>query len=303
MSTNPTPAQLPLGVVVNPHSALGRGRRAGRRVAELLASRGLPVTVLSGGDQAGCALAIRRAAPNVRGFLLVGGDGLLSTFLQIPEARQKPFAIVPAGSGNDFAREFGVPRHQPGKALRRALHAEARPRRVDALVVGTPDGVERWVGCGFSLGFDARINRRANAIRLPIGPLRYQVALLAEVLAGGSRTFELKLDGETRHSPGLLTTVMNTRTLGGGIPITPGADPEDGQLDVISVTEVSRRRLLSVLGLLARGKHPGLPEVTIERGRRVRLASPGEIGYADGERVGEGPFDIRVAEGALTVWA
>ena len=302
MSTNPTPPQLPLGVVVNPHSALGRGRRAGRRIAELLASRGLPVTVLSGGDQAECALAISRAAPNVRGFLLVGGDGLLSMFLQLPEAREKPFAIIPAGSGNDFAREFGVPRHQPAKALKRALQAEARPRHVDALIVTAANGGERWVGCGFSLGFDARINRRANAIRLPIGPLRYQVALLAEVLAGGSRTFDLELDGTTLRYPGLLTTVMNTRTLGGGIPVIPNADPEDGQLDVISVEQVTRRRLLSVLGLLAQGKHPGLPEVTIERGLRLRLASPGEIGYADGERVGEGPFDIRVAAGALTVW-
>lgn len=296
-------ASLPLGVVVNPHSALGRGRRAGRRVAEHLARHGVPVTVLSGSDAAECAEAIRLAAPNVRGFLLVGGDGLLSMFLQIPEARVMPFAIVPAGSGNDFAREFGVPRHQPVKALRRALRGEAHPRKVDALLVSGADGVERWVGCGFSLGFDAHINRRANSIRLQLGPLRYQLALIAEVIAGQSSTFDLTIDGVRRSYPGLLTTVMNTRTLGGGIPITPGADPMDGKLDVISVDQVTRKRLFSVLGMLARGTHPRLPEVHIVRGRSITLAADGEQGYADGELVGQGPFTIRVAPGALTVWA
>lgn len=296
-------APLPIGVVINPHAALGRGRRAGHHVAELLAAQGEAVRLISGDDHATSAAAIAAAAPHVRGFLLVGGDGLLSLFLQVESARTMAFAVIPAGSGNDFARQFAVPRRNIGHALAHALRGEARPRTVDALVVTAGDGRERWVACGLSLGFDARINQRANAIKLPLGPVRYQLGLIAEILASRSSYFDLTVDGVRRRYPGLLTTVMNTRTLGGGMPITPNADPEDGQLDVIAVDQVSRRRLFSVLGMLARGTHPRLREVTIVRGRAITLAADSELGYADGEPVGEGPFDIRVAVGALTVWA
>ena len=62
-------------------------------------------------------------------------------------------------------------------------------------------------------------------------------------------------------------------------------------------------RVLSVLGLLARGRHEPLPEVTITRVDRVRIDAGAEVAYSDGERVGTGPFEIRVVPGALTLIA
>jgi diacylglycerol kinase (ATP) len=293
---------LPLGLVINPAAALGRGRRVALRVQRALAALGVPSTVISAASAAECQTAVGAAAEaGLRGLILVGGDGLIGTVLQVEQARALPIGIVPAGSGNDFARQFRLSRH-PVRAVERILAAEARPRAVDLGIAAHPDG-EHWFAGGLSVGFDAAINRRANAIRLPLGPMRYQLALLAELLLLRPRPFVVSWPGTLRPFSGLLATAMNIRTLGGGIPLAPNADAADGRFELVLVTECSRLRLFSVLGRLARGRHERLPEVTIVRTQTVRIEAGDEAAYADGERVGTGPFEARIAPGALRLLA
>lgn len=305
----PAPAGTPIGVVVNPNSALGRGARVARGVLAALAAEGVPAVELSGADAESCRAAVLRACEaGLRGLILVGGDGLIGLVIQLAEARALPIGIVPAGSGNDFARQFGLsPR--PQRAVRRILAAEPSPRRVDLGVISLPDeseptrAREHWFAGGCSVGFDAAINRRANAIRLPLGPLRYHLALLAELATLRSRPFTVVGDGGERRFTGLLATAMNTRAIGGGIPLAPKAVTDDGRLDLVEVSHGSRLRIFSVLGLLARGRHERLPEVTITRVERIRIDAGPEVAYADGERVGRGPFDVRAEPGALSLLA
>lgn len=330
----------PFGVVVNPTSALGRGRRVARRVLAAFAAAGVAAVEISGPDAEGCREAVRSAcAPGLRGLVLVGGDGLIGLVLQLPEARALPIGVVPAGSGNDFARQFGLRGH-PRSAVHRILAAESTPRSVDLGVVALPaepsaaprsaapqsaaprsaapsspdpgqadaDAREHWFAGGLSIGFDAAINRRANALRLPLGPLRYHLALLIELAVLRSRPFTVSTETatgrhETRSFDGLLATAMNIRAIGGGIPLAPGASADDGLLDLVEVSHGTRLRILSVLGVLARGRHERLPEVRITRVRSARIEAGDEVAYADGERVGRSPFQVRVAPAALTLLA
>jgi len=297
---------IPFGVVVNPAAALGRGERAARRVFRELHHLGVPAIRLAGTDAASCQEAIRQGSRSgLRGLILVGGDGLIGLTLQVPEARALPIGIVPAGSGNDFARQFDL---QGGarRAVRRILAAESHPMSVDLGVVTRPGAHEHWFACGLSIGFDASINRRANRIQLPLGPLKYHAALLIELarltsrpLTLTTRSTERSEDPETRSFTGLLATAMNTRTIGGGIPLAPGASTSDGELDLVQVAHGSKRRILSVLGVLARGRHERLPEVRITRFTHARIDAGAEIAYADGDEVGVGPFEIRVAPAAI----
>ncbi|WP_427870733.1 diacylglycerol/lipid kinase family protein [Leucobacter luti] len=323
MSTPHRGADAPFGLVVNPTSALGRGRRVAERVRRRLEATGVHAVVISGGDAGDCSARIAAAARDgLRGLILVGGDGLLGLALQLAEVRELPLGIVPAGSGNDFARQFRLP-GRPRAALARILSAIESPRPVDLGVVTRPDPerpgevATTWFAGGLSVGFDAAINRRANDLRLPLGPLRYQLALLGEIVALRPRRFSVDVDpvpgAATKHGPGgirrtrefagLLATVMNIGSLGGGIPIAPDADASDGQLDLVEVIAVTRPRLLSVLGVLARGRHGALPEVRFTRGTGFTIDAPGEVAYADGERVGSGPFRVTVAPGALRLLA
>ncbi|MHA3682759.1 diacylglycerol/lipid kinase family protein [Leucobacter sp. HY1908] len=304
----------PFALVVNPASALGRGSRVAARVSRALRDAGVSSITISAPNAAECGVLVERAcAAGVRGLILVGGDGLISTVLQVAAARALPIGIVPAGSGNDFARQFDLPR-SPTRAVRALLRATPQPVDLGLVQYTGQAGVrfERWFAGGLSIGIDAAVNRRANALRLPIGPLRYAAALLTEVALLRSRTFRVTGlarpgDGDPERPDhtysGLLASVMNIRTFGGGIPISPESRVTDGALELIEVAHASKLRLFSVLGTLARGKHAALPEVRITRLTRVMIEAGSEIAFADGEEVGTGPFEVRVVPGAIRVLA
>lgn len=297
-------ADAPFGVVINPRSARGRGARAARKALKALQAAGHDAIVISGRDARHCQTLVRETCltGKLRGLILIGGDGLIGLVLQVPEARAMPLGVVPAGSGNDFARQFSLS-SDPSRAIARIIAAESAPRPVDLGVVSLPGVDEHWFAGGLSVGFDAAINRRANAIALPIGPFRYYFALLAELTVLKPRAFTVSFGDRVRNYTGLLATVMNTRTIGGGIPLAPGAAIDDGKLNLVEVSHGTKLRIFSVLGLLARGKHEPLPEVTITPLERVRIEAGDEIAYSDGELVGRGPFEVWIAPAALNLLA
>lgn len=299
----------PFGLVVNPRSALGRGRRVAARARQVLDAAGVPTIVISGADAAGCRDAVREAAEmGLRGLILVGGDGLIGLVIQLAEARKLPIGIVPAGSGNDFARQFGIPK-RVGPAVRRLLAAEARPKHVDlGLVRLAGSTAEHRFAGGLSIGLDARVNRRANAFKLPLGPLRYHLALVVEVLLLRGRPLRVRSTDSAGHTSehafsGLLTSVLNISAIGGGIPLAPRAVADDAQLDLVEVRHAKTLRVLGLLGVLARGLHENLPEVNITRIVTAHIDAGTEVAYADGEPVGVGPFEVSVDPGALTLLA
>lgn len=289
-----------IGVVVNPAAALGRGRREGRRVLGWLGERGLPATLISGDSAESCAAAIAAALPTLDAALLVGGDGLLSLFLNVPGATAVPFGVIPAGTGNDFARHVGTPLRSPRRALELAVASIGAPRRFDAGLVSGPSGERRFAG-GLSFGFDAAVNRRANAIRVPLGPLRYQIALVVEALRFRPRSFALTVDGEPLEFRGMLATVMNIHCLGGGIALAPAARADDGVFDLVTLDAVGPLTFLRVLPTLLTGAHVRRPEVTIRPAHRVSLRGSDVDAYADGEFVCRGPLTVTVLPGELRV--
>lgn len=313
-------ASLPFALVINPHSALGRGPRVAARVGKALQVAGVTWVTISASSAEECQRQVaHEAAGGLRGLILVGGDGLVSSVLQVAAARALPIGLVPAGSGNDFARQFDLPTN-PRRAVSALLAAESKPNRVDLGLVTlpgtgdahTPSAREQWFAGGLSIGVDAAINRRANDLRLPIGPLRYVIGLLAEVLMLRTRRFVISQlvpdptqpgTATTQEYAGLIATVMNIRTLGGGIPISPNSRVDDGRLELVQITQPAKGKLLAVLGKLARGQHISLPEVTITPVESVRIDAGDEIAFADGDAVGTGPFQVQVQPGALTLLA
>jgi diacylglycerol kinase (ATP) len=121
---------------------------------------------------------------------------------------------------------------------------------------------------------------------------------LFELLGLRAHRYELTVDGVTRIEHGVLISVANNRNMGGGMIITPDASITDGLLDVFIVRPVSRLRLIRLLPQVFRGEHISEPEVHIEQARKVRIDSPGIVGYADGERLSSLPLEVEVVPGA-----
>src|SRR6185503_17175971 len=136
-----------------------------------------------------------------------------------------PFGLVPAGTGNDFAVQLGLPsRPLPAARLVAEGLRENRTRAVDLARMDGPDGFTRHFGAVLGAGFDAIVNERANAMRWPRGPRRYDLATYLELARLKPRRYVITLDGQRIETDAVLVAVGNTASYGGGMRICPDAD-------------------------------------------------------------------------------
>lgn len=299
-------------IVVNPSAGRGRARRVLPKViAELV--QGLPDTHLqvhqaSSFDDARLRTiqAVERARPAVPGgpadsLVVVGGDGMAHLGVNACAGTDVALGIIPAGTGNDFCRGMGIP-----TALSAATRTliDGRVGRVDVMLAegDLADGAQRrYVGCTVSTGYDARVNVRANAITLPLGPLAYGYVALAELATFDPLRYRIEVDGEHRELPAMLVAVSNSVFFGGGMRIAPGADVHDGLVDVTIIHPVSRMTLLRLLPTLYTGGFLKDPAVEVVRARSARIDGDELVGMADGEALGQTPLTVTAQPGALRV--
>lgn len=291
-----------IGLLVNPTAGKNAGARVGTQVADLLERGGAEVVDLTGLDATRAEAKARRAvaAGEIDALVVAGGDGAVHLGVNICAETEVPLGIVAVGTGNDNAREVGLPVKDVETAVHRALHG--RPTPFDLGRARSLDGAEeRWflgVLCG---GFDAIVNERANHMRWPRGPARYNIAIARELPVFAPIPYTLTLDGEVSTARAMLTCVGNGRAYGGGMRVTPDADMTDGLLDVLVVDEISVPEFLRVFPKVFKGGHTSHPQVSVRRARSVRLEAPGIVAYADGERLFPLPLDVEVVPGAVQI--
>lgn len=286
-----------IALLVNPTAGRGRGAKAGRVAAAHLAEAGLAVRELVGRDVREAAdLAHEAVAAGADALVVVGGDGMVHLGLQAVCGSQIPLGVVPAGTGNDLARALGVPLRDPWAAAQ--LVVVGNLRTIDA---GRSEG--QWFAGVVAAGFDAKVNDRVNRMRWPRGPRRYDLATLAELGVFRPIQYAMELDGVATTFEAMLVAVGNIPSYGGGLYITPEADPTDGLFDVLVVAPVSKTTLVRVFPRVRRGTHLSHPAVSVRRACQVRLEAAGVTAYVDGERLGPLPRTFEVVPHALHVFA
>jgi diacylglycerol kinase (ATP) len=290
-----------IAVVVNPTSGKGAGRLAGERTLQLLREAGFRVTDASGSSLAEARSRAEAAIEAGAGTVcVVGGDGMAHLGINLTAGRGVHLALVAAGTGNDFARNLGLPVRDPDAAVR--LIREGRTRRVDAGRLETAEG-KRWFGGVLGAGFDAVVTARAARMSWPHGQMRYNLAILRELPVFRPIPYVIECDGERRDIRAMLVAVANTTSFGGGMRICPQADPTDGLFDVLILHAISVPQFLRVFPSVYSGGHVGHPRVEIRRAARVRLESAGVPTQADGEPFAPLPLEVENVPGALTVVA
>ena len=228
-----------------------------------------------------------------------GGDGTVHLAANSLPDMQIPVAVVPLGTGNDFARFIGI--KNPIEGLR--VLSDGCATTIDHGVITLSDGETRkFIGVA-SCGFDAQVNERANRYRGPTGTLKYLFALLIELSKLSTCQLDILISGEARRSERMtLVAIGNTTSYGGGMKMCPTADAHDGLLEVTFVAKVSRRVLLRVLPKVFWGTHVKHPLVTQTSTTTIDISGEAFPVYADGERVGVGPVSVHVVPGGLRVW-
>ena len=284
-------------IAINPTAGHGRGITVGEKVVQYFASHQLTYQVLSGCSAAELRsqLEIFLSSHECDGVISVGGDGLAHLILQLVVPLHIPFAIMPAGTGNDIVRTLGWSLDEVDGYLDRVTTTAAQP-----IDLGNVDG--EWFAAILSTGFDSVVNERANRLSWPKGPQRYNVAIALELPKFKPLTYEISLDTHSITTEAMLIAIGNGRSYGGGMYICPQAQMHDGLFDVMVLEPVSKVEFLKVFPKVYSGSHISHPKVKILRSRRVSLIADA-IAYADGERIGPAPISAECVPNAGLTWA
>jgi diacylglycerol kinase (ATP) len=281
---------LHLKVIYNPAAGRGRARRTVSEVEERLRAAGARVDCepSTAPDD-----LVRIAAESSRAgydrVVVCGGDGTLNLAIREFDLAKGTLALIPTGSGDDFAKVTGVPRDIAG-ACENVIHGTVR--EVDVALANDL----RYLGVA-GLGFDSEVADYANHhVKWLRGSAVYLYAIFRVLPKFTPRPVSIRTEHGTRHQAIMFAAVGNTRQYGGGIRITPDAQIDDGLLDLCIVHETTRVQLLRTLPKAYTGAHVKSAFVEIARGREFHFDSDQPLAvYADGEPLTRTPVSFRLA--------
>jgi diacylglycerol kinase (ATP) len=287
--------------LTNPASGHGAAIRAAHIAIARLQHRGVEVVEIIGDDaQDARYLAAAAIERGTDALMVTGGDGVVSNALQVLAGTDVPLGIIPAGTGNDHAREFGIPTKDPEAAG--DIVVDGWTETIDLGRIRDSNGVNKWFGTVAAAGFDSLVTDRANRMSWPHGRLRYYIAMLAELSQLRMLSFRMVLDGTKEIDADItLAAFGNTRSYGGGLLICPTADPTDGLLDITMAHSASRTKLLRLFPTVMKGTHVDLDEVSTARATSIHVDCPGINVYADGDFACPLPAEISAVPAALQI--
>lgn len=285
-------------VLVNPKSGIARSFSALRRVLDEcwdVAGTDLHYQ-FSQSREDSRAKAMRAVEHGTDVILAAGGDGTVNSIASVLVGTPVKLGVLPTGSGNGFARHFGIPL-EPGRAARALRTAQARP-----IDVGYVNDLPFFVTCG--MAWDASLAKAFE--RYPFrGILPYVFAGAQEFLRYQPQEIRVVLDGrETVAFPDpLVFTVANLTQYGGGAIIAPEAEPDDGRLELVVSRRADVPSFLANLPRLFDGTVNQIPDIFSRSFQTLRVlraqAGPLQI---DGEAVDAGAtLDVRIRPRSLMV--
>jgi diacylglycerol kinase (ATP) len=287
-------------IVLNRRSGRGHASRYCKQLTAQLVSNKITFKVIDddSADQTQLQLQQHLKNPEVENVIAIGGDGLVHLCIQNLANSDRGFAVVPAGTANDFARCTGIHRLDVAKIF--DLIINTTPKAIDLGCIKSLEKTE-WFVQVLSTGFDSNVNQLANRIGLVRGRIKYTIAMLLVIAKFKPINYSLEIDGKILDVQSMLLSVANGGNYGGGMKICPTADNTDCKLNLISIDPVSRFTLLRIFPKVFRGTHVNHPKVKSYSGRRVKL-SGATFAYADGEFISRLPVEISVSGGALKTW-
>ncbi|MSO16416.1 MAG: hypothetical protein EXQ65_01485 [Candidatus Planktophila sp.] len=283
-------------LAINPTSGHGKGAIAGEKVTAYFAQRKLDYRVFSSRSAKGLKAELELFLETLpcEGVISIGGDGLAHLVLQLVVPRAIPFAVIPAGTGNDIVRALGWSLEVSTRYLDHVTGNPATP-----IDLGNADS--EWFAAILSTGFDSVVNEKANAILWPRGPQRYNVAIALELPRFAPIEYEITTDTRTFTTKAMLIAIGNGRSYGGGMLVCPHAKLNDGLFDVMILKPVSKLEFIKVFPKVFSGSHITHPAVEIFRTKKIELNADA-IAYADGERIGPAPVSAECIAGAGLTW-
>jgi len=288
-------------IVLNRKSGRGRAKKLSQILISLLDRNEIAYELVDESSAIKTSEKIRELflIGDFETLIAIGGDGLVHLCIQEIALKSINFGVIPAGTGNDFARCIGV----YGKSVAEIFenYVSYQPKKLDLGRISCPHKTE-WFVQVLSTGFDANVNAAATTFRWPRGKAKYTIATFLILSKFKSIKYEFDIDGVSFSQQGMLLTVANGSNYGGGMKISPKSLNSDGLLDLIMVGPVSRLTLLRIFPRVFSGRHIDHPKVNSYSGKRVQISADTSA-FADGEFISPLPIEIEVVNGGLNSWS
>lgn len=251
-------------VIVNPAAGRGRALSVWSQVKEQLSKKNISVecdiTIEPGHA---VQLAKEAADEDTDIVAVIGGDGTIHEAVNGLIGSQTALAVIPGGTGNDFAKSLQVPKSITGAV---AVMLNPVRKKID-LIKYNNSYLINMAG----LGFDAEVARRVNGTRFLKGEAAYLLAILKTLVSYRPLPAEIVIDGIQIKKNITLVAVGNGQYVGGGVRLLPQACIDDGLLDICIMEETTKPDVLITLPSVYAGRHVNHPKCTFYKAREVTL--------------------------------
>lgn len=298
-------------VVVNPNAGNRKIKRDWDKIQKLLEDSGLDFD-FAFSEYALHAISITKdaIAGGYRNFIAVGGDGTFNEVVngffmqQEVDVQDLKIGVVPVGTGNDWGRMFEIPndyRKSIG-VIKKGKTFVQDVGKISYFVDGEMH-IRYFVNIA-GMGFDALVAQKTNKQKAEGkgNALSYFYNLFAGLFEYKPALTDVFIDGKKLSFNTFSMSVGICRYNGGGMKQLPNAIPDDGLLDMTIIKKIGLGTLLAQLRNLYSGTFIKHPKVATFRAQNIRITCrrKGFMMEADGESLGESPFDVNIISKALT---
>lgn len=284
-------------IILNPSSAMGSTLKAREKIESEFKRLGIGYDLYTTKSAQDIFDITKKNLHAYRNFVAVGGDGTAHYVANALAGTDRNLGIIPTGSGNDVCANMKIPR-DIGACCR--VLKQGKTKRID---MGLINDTDYYLGVAGS-GFDSEVNDLANKTRFPLkGASKYKYAVYSTLVTFRSREFLVTFENRQKKFFGMMVAVTNLPSYGGGMIITPGSDPMDGQLDACFIKRMTKAHFIRLFPTVYKGTHISDPSVELMKTKKIKIESPNYpfSVFADGEYICKLPAEFKVKPGILNV--
>ena len=285
-------------IIINPLAGNGKAKKTLEECKKILDNAGKEYTVHTT-ERALHAVELMKEInkKETSEVIVIGGDGTFNEVLNgIVNFETTTIGFVPSGTGNDYVKATDIPT-EVDKAMARILNGKLG--YTDFINMGDKRCLNVAGG-----GMDTDVLVKYAEMKHFSGKIKYYVSLISVLLHLTFHKVKVSIDGgEEQEKSVFLISIANGRYIGGGMPISPNSDTNDGYLDVVVVHEIKPSKVLGLLLKFLKGKHIEEECTTVYHCKqaKIEMLDEGKT-QADGEVMERKVLDCKIEHGKLRTY-
>jgi YegS/Rv2252/BmrU family lipid kinase len=291
-------------IVLNPSSGGGIKQIKWKKIQSYLELKGLLGKIYTTKIEQNASRCVQNALKeNYRKIIVVGGDGTISNavngiFTQdIVSSDEISIGLIPFGTGNDWAKTHGIPKHYK-KAI--DIINNEKVARQDVGKVEINNSLERYFVNHSGVGFDGSVVNKIGRYKY-FGVMSYLIASIFNFWSYKNNFATISFNEKKNNSNFFMISVGLCKYSGGGMRLSKAPDPKDGFFDITLAENFNKLDVIKNLFKLFNGLLYTSKKVTSFKTREINVVIHNNFAYgqADGELLKSSSFKYTIKKNAL----